>query len=278
MSTNGDNLPDMDPHSERMSLERERELGRVPDTDTVPDFPGATSLGIAGQGAPFLPLAQLYAALALAQGEFPEIPKNRTATIRPKDGNPWTYQYSDLSDLIKATAPALAKNGLSKFQYPEDNECVTVLAHKSGVTIQSRYPIDYKPGGRMHPAQERKVAFEYARRYGLSGLLGIAAEETIEVGGGKSAGKSFEDPERDGILSVRGAKNTHDATPAELARSYGEAIEEQIGEAKTLTGLEGVWSRNEKVINRLQDSYLGDYENVSACYVSREAELKAEGA
>ena len=79
----------------------------------------------------------------------------------------------------------------------------------------------------------------------------------------------------DGILSVRGAKNTQGASPAELARSYAQAIEDQIGEAKTATGLEGVWSRNEKVINRLQDSWPGDYSNVFDVYAAKEAELKS---
>ncbi len=224
------------------------------------------------------PLAPLYAALAKAQGEFPEIPKNRTAKIRMKSGGEFAFKYSDLSDLIGATRPALSKNGLAQFQYPSmDNKfCVTVIAHESGATLEGTYPIHPGGDGRMHPAQDWAISYAYARRYGLSAILGVAAEETIEGDKSTTAGKNFEDPDRDGIMSVRGAKNTQGATPAELARSYAEAIEEQIGEAKTMKGLEGVWNRNEKVIHRLQDSYLGDYENVIACYAAREAELKAE--
>ena len=232
----------------------------------------------AALATPVPPLAQLYAALAEAQGAFPEIPKKRVAKIRMKSGGEFKFKYSDLSDLIGATRPALSKNGLAQFQYPSvDNKfCVTVTAHKSGITIEGKYPIHPGGDGRMHPAQDWAISYAYARRYGLSAMLGIAAEETIEVDKPSPTKDSFESTDRDGILSVRGAKFEQGATKAEKARAFSVAIEEQIGEAKTLTGLEGVWERNKKVINRLQDKWSSDYSNVFDCYAARETELKAE--
>ncbi len=255
-----------DPGAEQEKLEREH---LEPEEDTPPE-PDMRYVEIGP------PLASLYAALAKAQGKFPEIPKNRTADGRSREGSGgFSFKYSDLSDLIGATRKALAENGLSHTQYPDGETCWTILMHNSGAALKTPYPIHYKPG-KMHPAQDYSIAYTYARRNGLSAVLGVAAEETVQGNKDKVAGKSFEDPDRDGILSVRGAKNTQGASPADLARSYAKAIEEQIGEAKTLTGLEGVWSRNEKVINRLQDSYPGDYSNVFDVYAAREAELKAE--
>jgi len=263
-------MTDMTEANERLSLERERERGQLP--------------GGMGNSMPFVPpgppLASLYAALAKAQGEFPEIPKNRTATIRPREGSQWSFKYSDLADLIGTTRPALAANGLGFYQHPVNDwkEVRTIVFHESGTSIDELYPVKHRDGSKMHPGQDFAISWALARRYALSAMLGVAAEETIE--GDKSttsAGANFEDPDRDGIMSVRGAKHKEGANPAELARSYADAIEEQIGDAKTLNGLEGVWNRNVKVINRLQDSYLGDYENVIACYAAREAELKAEG-
>jgi len=221
-------------------------------------------------------LAPLYAALAKAQGEFPEIPKNRIAKVRTKVGGEFSFKYSDLSDLINSTRKALSENGLAQFQYPEGDICTTVIAHESGAAISNGYPIHAKNEGRMHPAQEWAIAYAYARRYGLSALLGIAAEETVEGDKPTSAGVNFEDPDRDGIIGVRGAKTEASDTPADRARSYASAIEDQIGEAKTLKGLEGVWSRNVKVINRLQDSYAADYSNVFDVYAAKELELKNE--
>ena len=247
------------------------------DTATVDQNPEAT----ADQTAPtFMPkkpdLAPLYAALAKAQGEFPEIPKNRVAKVRMKAGGEFSFKYSDLSDLIGATRPALSKNGLAVMQYPEGDLCWSVLAHETGAQIKTSYPIDWKPEGRMHPAQERGISYTYARRYGMSALLNVAAEETIQGDKTETAGEHFEDPGRDGILGVRGADVQQGASPAERARSYADAIEAQIGEAKTIVGLDGVWGRNEKVINRLQDSYPADYSNVFDVYAAREAVLKGD--
>ena len=278
MSTNGDNPPGQKPAIETDETRAAEALASVDLEKRYDKQVGESVVEVKAEVTPPVPpLAPLYAALAKAQGEFPEIPKNRTASIRMKSGGEFKFKYSDLSDLIGATRPALSKNGLAQFQHPSRDSklCVTVIAHESGATLEGTYPIHPGGDGRMHPAQDWAISYAYARRYGLSAMLGIAAEETIEGGGGKTAGKNFEDPDRDGILSVRGAKNTQGASPADLARSYAVAIEDQIGEAKTQTGLEGVWNRNEKVIHRLQDSYVGDYENVLACYAEREAELKA---
>ena len=104
-----------------------------------------------------------------------------------------------------------------------------------------------------------------------------AAGETSARDKATAEGKGFEAPDRDGILGVRGDTPKTGAPEAERARDYANAIEVQIGEAKTITGLEGVWSRNEKVINRLQDAWPGDYSNVFECYAARESELKAAG-
>ncbi len=224
------------------------------------------------------PLAQLYAALALAQGEFPEIPKNRVAKIRIKSGGEFKFKYSDLSDLIGATRPALSKNGLAQFQYPSmDNKfCVTVLAHKSGATIEQKYPIHPGGDGRMHPAQDWAISYAYARRYGLSAMLGVAAEETIETGKSVvTTTDNFEKAGQDGLVAVRGAIIPAGATKAEKARIFADTIENEIGEVKTAAGLPGVWDRNQDVIDVLQDHFPADYSNVFDCYAAREVELKA---
>ena len=273
MSTIGNNPPSMNPEDQYTPRGIEyTEMGEKEE-----DIDDQTKSVIWKAELP-QPLAPLYAALAKAQGEFPEIPKNRTAKIRMKSGGEFTFKYSDLSDLIGATRKALSANGLAQFQYPSEDKksCITVISHESGGTLESAYPVHTSGDGRMHPAQDWAISYAYARRYGLSAMLGVAAEETIECDKSPTAGENFEDPDRDGILSVRGAKSEPGATPAELAHSYAVAIEDQIGEAKTLTGLLGVWNRNEKVINRLHDSWHADYSNLFEVYAAKETELKAE--
>ncbi len=261
-------VSDSGPPKERLSLERERELGQLPDDDG----PQTEDLW-----TPVPPLAPLYAALAKAQGEFPEIPKNRVATIKQQTGGSFEFKYSDLSDLIKATRPALTQNGLAQFQIPSVDlkQCITTLAHTTGITLVGEYPIKHKDGGRMHPGQDWAISWILARRYGLSALLGIAAEETIEVDKPMPTKDSFESTDRDGILSVRGAVVPDGATKAEKARILADAIEVQIGDAATKAGLPGVWKRNKEVIDVLQDHFSADFSNVYDCYVAREEELKA---
>ncbi len=227
-------------------------------------------------------ISALYRALAKAQGEFPDIPKNRTANIRPREGNAWSFKYSDLADLIKATRPGLAKNGLGFYQFPINDWKVveTVIFHESGATINELYPVKHRESGsKMHPGQDFAISWALARRYALSAMLGVAAEETIEGDkGGQTAGKNFDDPTRDGKVSVRGAKVKAGADEAETAKEYARAVEVLFNACKTQKSLDGEWSRNEAVINRLQDAYPSIYANLlDAFEVCRTGFAEGEG-
>ena len=81
-------------------------------------------------------------ALSHAQSDFPIVPKNHTAEIRPKDSPAYTYQYADAGDIIEAVKPILYRCGLSVTQ-PVDFKGTTdyirtVLMHMSGERIVSR--------------------------------------------------------------------------------------------------------------------------------------------
>ncbi len=229
---------------------------------------------------PELRLAPLYAALAKAQGAFPEIPKGRTATIRPQTGESWAYKYSDLSDLIKAVRKPLADNGLGFYQHPtEDGKSLaTVVFHSTGLAITTLYPMHQTTGGRMHPAQNYSVGGTYAKRNGLSDALGVASEETVERNQSDKTTPDFDDSSGDGVLTVRGVVVPDGATKADKAKIYGEGIESQMGEAKSQTALDGVWKRNEGVIDALQDHFRDDYENVLSSYGEAQARFFGERA
>lgn len=110
----------------------------------------------------------LYAALAAAQAEYPEIPKRRTAKVKTKtqDGRwvEYSYKYADLSDIMSALRPALTKHGLSILHRTDalDNGKVRltgILAHSSGQTVEahmdmSAFPSEGKavrPGAGISP-------------------------------------------------------------------------------------------------------------------------------
>lgn len=126
-------------------------------------------------------LGELFAAMALARQEFGAFTKSKTATIKSDKGS-YGYSYADLSDIIEATAPALAKHGLVIIQEPEvinDGARQTVvisgcIAHKSGAVYMFR-PLPLPVVG--NTAQAIGSAISYARRYQLSALFNLAASD-----------------------------------------------------------------------------------------------------
>lgn len=113
---------------------------------------------------------ELAAALAKAQGQMTAAKFNRT--------NPhFKNKYADLSAIIEAVRKPLSDNGLSVTQAIEINGggalvLVTTLRHSSGQWTDSHYPLpmNAKP-------QEFGSALTYAKRYSLSSLVCISADE-----------------------------------------------------------------------------------------------------
>ena len=58
-------------------------------------------------------LAALYGALATARGGFAPITKGREVSVRMRAGGVSTFAYADMDELLRATTPALAANGLA---------------------------------------------------------------------------------------------------------------------------------------------------------------------
>jgi hypothetical protein len=113
----------------------------------------------------------LATALCAAQGELKNAKINRQ--------NPhFKNRYADLASVRDAIAPTLAKHGLAITQTMEIGELSggfslqTMLIHKSGQWVTSEYPlpVNAKP-------QELGSALTYARRYSLSSIVGIAADD-----------------------------------------------------------------------------------------------------
>jgi ERF superfamily len=121
-------------------------------------------------------IKELAAALAKAQGEFPPVPKNRTAEIPTKTGGKYSYKYADLSDLIAAVTPALSRNSLAISQDPtviDGKLCLeTMIMHASGEWKSGIYPLQS-----FERPQEMGSEITYARRYTMAALLGVHAEE-----------------------------------------------------------------------------------------------------
>lgn len=115
-------------------------------------------------------IKELAAALAKAQGEIKNASLNK---VNPH----FRSKYADLAEIRDATTPHLAKHGLAIVQHTDIREgafgLVTCLMHGSGQWIAGFYPL---PDDMAKP-QALGSAITYARRYCLSAMCGIAAEE-----------------------------------------------------------------------------------------------------
>lgn len=118
-------------------------------------------------------VSALFAALAVAQGEFATIVKDSTATVPGKDGKTgYSFDYAGLDVVLAAVRPALARNGLAICQVfsarGEDDILTTVLAHGEGrIEADSVLP-------KWTKVQELGSGLTYVKRYQLLGLLGVA--------------------------------------------------------------------------------------------------------
>lgn len=121
-------------------------------------------------------LGTLTEALAKAQAAFPEIERNRTVVVQTQRGN-YSFKYATLDVILKAIRKPLAENGLAITQQVvvQDGKpyLVTRLLHVSGGMLESISPILCKDMNN----QAFGSALHYMRRYTLTAILGIAAQE-----------------------------------------------------------------------------------------------------
>jgi hypothetical protein len=127
-------------------------------------------------------LGKLAAALSKAQGEITGASKDAK---NPHFGN----RYADLASVWEACRSALAKHEIAVVQIPTaDGAKVTVdtmLIHASGEYVSGALTIQAKDAG----PQSIGSAVTYARRYGLSALVGVAPEDDdAEAAEGRASG------------------------------------------------------------------------------------------
>ena len=142
-------------------------------------------------------ISELAAALAAAQGMMENAIMNR---INPH----FKSKYADLAAIFDAARKPLSANGLAIVQTIGDGVLHTRLLHTSGQWIASVHPLPMS--GRP---QEIGSALTYARRYSLSALIGIAADEDDNANAAEKARtKNGKTPDK---LSDEQALDLHNA-------------------------------------------------------------------
>jgi hypothetical protein len=113
-------------------------------------------------------IGDVFAGLVKAQAEFPVIPK-----LNEADVGKFKYKYADLPTIISLVTPVLNKHGLGVMQVPEDGKLYTIIfAAKSAQWIAGDMVLPMNSS-----AQELGSWITYLRRYALTAMLGIAADE-----------------------------------------------------------------------------------------------------
>lgn len=116
---------------------------------------------------------ELAAALSKMQGQVGAVYKNKTAKVQMKNGGTYTYTYADLAGIWETIRPTLMTNGLAVTQTFIGATIETILMHQSGQWIKSILPLSFEG---LKP-QELGSLITYMRRYAITSILGISADE-----------------------------------------------------------------------------------------------------
>lgn len=120
---------------------------------------------------------QIATALCKAQQAITNPPRNREVAVKTKTGGTYKFRYATLDAIIDHVRQPLTENGLWFTQTLANGDgkykLVTTLLHASGQTLSSETPLLVQGAGN----QEFGSALTYMRRYALTAMLGIAADE-----------------------------------------------------------------------------------------------------
>lgn len=179
----------------------------------------------------------IAAALARAQAKFPPITKGRKAKVPTKTGGEYSYDYADIGDVLTAVRPVLAAEGIAVVQATEDSEHGYLLVTKllwRDQSIEGRMPLPIENAG----PQQVGSLLTYYRRYGLTALIGVAAEDDDD-------GRSAQEHVKHGPRRAKPAAPV-DEHLAEFNRLTAElelsAAKDKAGFVASTVGREAKWS------------------------------------
>lgn len=147
-----------------------------------------------------------YEALSKAQAAFAPVRRDKTVSVRTKAGGTYSFSYAPLEAILRATLPALNKEGFALVQRVEEDHLVTTLYHAHGQLSGSIKVIVGDSGPQAYGS-----ALTYARRYGVTLLLGICADDDDD--GNAAEGNHVTVQRPDGLPSGDGANGLPNINP-----------------------------------------------------------------
>lgn len=137
-------------------------------------------------------IAAISAALAKAQGDIRNPPKNKEVTVRPKVGSPYKFKYATLDAIQEAIRKPLADAKVGVVQTVRGDQLVTRLMH-NGEWIESSVPMPRLPDS----PQQIGSTLTFMKRYGICAALGISADEDDDANTGEGNGITDKRDNRD---------------------------------------------------------------------------------
>lgn len=155
-------------------------------------------------------ISDLAAALAAAQGAFGPVPRDRTVSVSTRTGGAYTFKYAPLDTILGAVRQPLSANGFALSQDIIANGrrdyVRTTLYHTSGQWISNQVPVFASGDG----AQAYGSGLTYARRYGVTLLLGIVADDDDDgnLADGRATQQRRPEPQRQPEAAPAGTGTT----------------------------------------------------------------------
>lgn len=212
----------------------------------------------------------IHAALAAAQAEMGKAIKGTTNFH-------FRSKYADLGSVMDACLPALNAHGISVTQPLVTGEfghiVKTVLTHgDSDTSVECAMPLLLG----KQDMQGLGSAMTYARRYGLMAMAGIAPEDDDGNAAAAAAPnkqqQGLQDAWKDSVLDSL----PQDATPAQKAKAFADAIIAEFADKTGKKALENAWERRKRYIAEFEAHYPELHGDVVEAYTSRETEIADE--
>lgn len=135
-------------------------------------------------------IKELAAALSKFQAQVPRIDLDREVEVATRTGGKYRFRYATFANILDNVRKPMADNGLSFTQIVDERGGVTtVLMHSSGEWMSSYLvipPVDKGP-------QATGSAITYTKRYSLSAILGVCADDDDDANAAEGNVARFQD-------------------------------------------------------------------------------------
>lgn len=137
-------------------------------------------------------IKELAAALSKFQASVPKIDLDREVEVQTKTGGKYKFRYATFANIIDKIKKPLSEHGLAYSQLVNENGSVTtILMHESGEWISSTLLIT----GEKTP-QGIGSTITYTKRYALSSMLGVCADDDDDANIGQGNSFNFKGKEK----------------------------------------------------------------------------------